>query len=62
MQAVQVDRTLYISGQLGLNNLAELVPGGVERETEKVAPTCLLVCIKTKRFTSCSMVFKGIVS
>jgi hypothetical protein len=31
-----VDRTLYISGQLGLNHLAELVPGGVERETEKV--------------------------
>jgi hypothetical protein len=38
MQAVQVDRTLYISGQLGLNHLAELVPGGVERETEKVTP------------------------
>ncbi len=33
-----MDRTLYISGQLGLNHLAELVPGGVERETEKVTP------------------------
>ncbi len=33
-----MDRTLYISGQLGLNHLAELVPGGVEHETEKVTP------------------------
>jgi enamine deaminase RidA (YjgF/YER057c/UK114 family) len=39
---VQVDRTLYISGQLGLNNRAELVPGGVEKETEKVIRGILL--------------------
>ena len=31
-----VDRTLYISGQLGLDTNLKLVQGGIEKETEKV--------------------------
>ena len=35
-QAVLVDKTLYISGQLGLDTqTGSLVPGGVEAETKK---------------------------
>ena len=34
-QAVQVDRTLYISGQLGMNTNGSLVEGGVVKEAEK---------------------------
>lgn len=35
-QAVQVDKTLYISGQLGLDTqTGSLVPGGVEAEAKK---------------------------
>ena len=34
-QAVQVDRTLYISGQLGMNTKGSLVEGGVTKEAEK---------------------------
>ena len=35
LQAVQVDRTLYISGQLGLSLNGCLVDGGVVAEAEK---------------------------
>lgn len=35
-QAVQVDKTLYISGQLGMDaQTGSLVPGGVEAECKK---------------------------
>jgi len=34
-QAVQVDRTLYVSGQLGLDTDLNLVKGGVELEAEQ---------------------------
>merc|ERR1711970_655782 len=34
-QAVLVDRTLYISGQLGMNTTGTLVEGGVVKEAEK---------------------------
>ena len=34
-QAVQVDRTLYISGQLGMSLNGSLVEGGVVAEAEK---------------------------
>lgn len=35
-QGVLIDRTLYISGQLGLDTNLNLVQGGIEIETEKV--------------------------
>ena len=34
-QAVLVDKTLYISGQLGMNTTGSLVEGGVVKEAEK---------------------------
>merc|ERR1712055_219827 len=34
-QAVLVDKTLYISGQLGMNTAGSLVEGGVVKEAEK---------------------------
>ena len=36
-QAVIVDKTMYISGQIGLNPEGNLVSGGVEPETEQVS-------------------------
>jgi len=34
-QAVQIDKTLYISGQLGMDRSLSLVQGGVENETRQ---------------------------
>jgi len=34
-QAVQIDQTLYISGQLGMDTSLSLVNGGIEQETRK---------------------------
>jgi len=34
-QAILVDKTLYISGQLGMSRNMNLVPGGIENETRK---------------------------
>ena len=37
-QAVQVDRTIYISGQVGLDpSSGQLVPGGVVEEAKQVS-------------------------
>lgn len=33
--AVIVDKTMYISGQLGVDSTGELVPGGLEAEAEQ---------------------------
>jgi len=35
-QAVMVDRTLYISGQLGLNKSGKIVEGGTLAQAEQV--------------------------
>lgn len=39
-QAVVVDRTMYISGQLGLDvSSGQLVDGGVQAQTKQVSPS-----------------------
>ena len=50
-QAVMVDQTLYLSGSIGLDpTTANLVPGGIEPETEQV---CILSFFSYLLYSSC---------
>ncbi len=45
-QAVVADKTIYVSGQLGLDLQGQLVPGGAAPETEQVLTTFNYITLK----------------
>nr|KAF6300849.1 reactive intermediate imine deaminase A-like protein [Myotis myotis] len=58
-QAVLVDRTLYISGQLGMDpSSGQLVPGGVKEEAKQVVVKTTVLLADINDFNTVNDIYK----